>query len=115
MSLRARETALALLSRRAYTGAALARALVARGIRESEAAAVIAEFEAKRYLDDEAEALERALARKARALPPGLTPEARSKKLFAHLVRRGFAPGAVIEALHRKGEATDDDFPGVDV
>ena len=115
MSLRVRETALALLSRRAYTGAALARALAARGIRESEAAAVVAELQAKRYLDDEAEALERALARKLRTLPPGLTPEARSKKLFAHLVRRGFAPATVIEALHRKGEATDDDFPAVDV
>ncbi len=115
MSLRARETGLALLSRRAYTGAALARALVARGIRESDAAAVVEEFRARRFLDDEAEALESALERKARTLPPGLTPEARSKKLFAHLVRRGFAPAAVIEALRRKGEATDDDFPAVDV
>ena len=115
MSLRARETALALLSRRAYTGAALARALLARGFGESEAAAVVAEMEARRWLDDEGEALERAFERKVRTLPPGLTREARSKKLFAHLVRRGFAPAAVIEALHRKGEATDDDFPAVDV
>ena len=115
MSLRVREIALALLSRRAYTGAALVRALLARGIAESEAAAVVAEFETKRFLDDENEALERALERKVRTLPPGLTREARSKKLFAHLVRRGFAPAAVIEALHRKGEATDDDFPAVDV
>jgi len=68
-------------------------------------------------LDPEAErqALRRALEKKARSLPVGLTRKARSKKLFDHLVRRGFAPGAVLEALHRKGETSDDDIPGVDV
>jgi SOS response regulatory protein OraA/RecX len=110
-----RATALSLLARRAYTSAALARALAERGVGEAEAAAVVAECETKKYLVDEGEALERALEQKARRLAAGLTPEARSKKLFAHLVRRGFAPAAVIEALHRKGEATDDDFPAVDV
>jgi SOS response regulatory protein OraA/RecX len=115
VSARAREAAVALLSRRAYTAQALARALVERGIPEAEAAAIVAECEAKKYLVDEGEALERALEEKARRLAAGLTPEARSKKLFDHLVRRGFAPAAVIEALHRKGEATNDDFPAVDV
>ncbi|MFI5180294.1 MAG: hypothetical protein ACHQPI_02760 [Thermoanaerobaculia bacterium] len=115
MSVRARETAVALLSRRAYTERALALALVARGVREAEAEAVAAELSAKGWLDEEGEALERAYDQKVRRLGAGLTPEARSKKLFAHLVRRGFAPAAVIEALHRKGEAIDDDFPGVDV
>jgi len=63
----------------------------------------------------ERQTLCRALDRKARALPAGLTPRARSKKLFDHLVRRGFAPAAVLEALHRKGETSDDDIPDVDV
>jgi regulatory protein len=63
----------------------------------------------------EREALKHALDRKARTLPAGLTPRARSKKLFDHLVRRGFAPAAVLEALHRKGDTCDDDSPGVDV
>ena len=115
MIARARETALALLSRRAYTERALARALVARGIGEAAAAAAAAELSAKGWVDEESEALERAFDEKARRLPAGLTPEARSKKLFDHLVRRGFAPAAVIEALHRKGEVNDDDYPGVDV
>jgi SOS response regulatory protein OraA/RecX len=110
-----RATALSLLARRAYTESGLVRALVNRGIAETKAAAVAAEFSKKRWLDDEGEALERALEQKAHRLASGLTREARSKKLFAHLVRRGFSPAAVIEALHRKGEATDDDFPAVDV
>ena len=49
------------------------------------------------------------LEKRARALPAELTRQARSKKLFDHLVRRGFAPAAVLEALHRKGDATDDE------
>jgi len=38
-----------------------------------------------------------------------LTPVSRSRKLFDHLVRRGFDPGAVREALREKGDPTDDD------
>jgi regulatory protein len=63
----------------------------------------------------ERQTLRRALEKKARSLPAGLTPKARSKKLFDHLVRRGFAPAAVLEALHRKGDTSDDDIPDVDV
>jgi len=111
----ARSAALALLARKAYTERGLVRALVDRGFREAEASAAAAEFRERRYLEDEAEALGRALEKKSRGLAPGLTPEARSKKLFAHLVRRGFSPAAVVEALRRKGEAIDDDFPAVDV
>jgi SOS response regulatory protein OraA/RecX len=57
----------------------------------------------------EREALRRALAKKSRALSPGLTRGARSKKLFDHLVRRGFAPAAVLEALRAKGDSFDDE------
>ncbi len=110
-----RKTAIALLARRSYTAPALARALADRGVREADAAAAVAEAASRGWLEDESESLERALEARARRLAAGLTPEARSKKLFAHLVRRGFAPAAVIEALHRKGEAIDDDFPAVDV
>lgn len=63
----------------------------------------------------ERQTLRRALEKKARSLPAGLTPKARSKKLFDHLVRRGFAAAAVLEALHRKGDTSDDDIPDVDV
>jgi SOS response regulatory protein OraA/RecX len=59
---------------------------------------------------DEARSLRLALEKRARALPAGLTRQARSKKLFDHLVRRGFAPSAVLEALRTKGEPTDDDL-----
>jgi hypothetical protein len=38
-----------------------------------------------------------------------LTEAARSKKLFDHLARRGFAPAAILEALRAKGDATDDE------
>ena len=111
VSLRARETALALLSRRAYTGAALARALVARehpGVRGGrgrrgglEATRLSRRTRPRRWGGR--------WQRKSRALPAGLTPEARSKKLFDHLVRRGFAPAAVLEALRAKGDSFDDD------
>jgi regulatory protein len=57
----------------------------------------------------ERQALRRALAKKSRTLPAGLTRGARSKKLFDHLVRRGFAPAAVLEALRAKGDSFDDE------
>ena len=55
------------------------------------------------------ERLAAALEKRARSLPAGLTPVSRSRKLFDHLVRRGFDPGAVREALREKGDPTDDD------
>jgi SOS response regulatory protein OraA/RecX len=57
---------------------------------------------------DQREALRKAFDRKSRTLPAGLTPTARSKKLFDHLVRRGFPAAAVLEALRKKGESPDD-------
>jgi len=59
--------------------------------------------------EDEAARLKAALEKKRRSLPGGLTPVSRSRKLFDHLVRRGFDPGAVREALREKGDPTDDD------
>jgi regulatory protein len=57
---------------------------------------------------EERESLRKALEKKARTLPAGLTAAARSKKLFDHLVRRGFSPAAVLEALRKKGDPPDD-------
>jgi len=107
-------TAAALVTAQAGRGrgrARIASELSARGVPPPERERALA------GLDPSAErqALRRALERRARSLPAGLTPGARSKKLFDHLVRRGFAPAAVLEALHRKGETSDDDSPEVDV
>jgi regulatory protein len=63
---------------------------------------------AKIPAEDERAALRGALDRKARTLPAGLTPAAASKKLFDHLVRRGFSVAAVLAALRKKGESPDD-------
>jgi regulatory protein len=63
---------------------------------------------AKIPAEEERAALRGALDRKARTLPAGLTPAAASKKLFDHLVRRGFSVAAVLEALRKKGESPDD-------
>jgi regulatory protein len=63
---------------------------------------------AKIPAEDERAALRGALDRKARTLPAALTPAATSKKLFDHLVRRGFSVAAVLEALRKKGESPDD-------
>ncbi|MGA7991037.1 MAG: RecX family transcriptional regulator, partial [Thermoanaerobaculia bacterium] len=79
--------------------------LFARGVSREDADAALARLDPA----DEAKALRAALERRSRALPAGLTRQARSKKLFDHLVRRGFAPSAVLEALRAKGEPTDDD------
>jgi regulatory protein len=54
--------------------------------------------------DDERASLERAAIRKVRALPARLTAVERSKKLFDHLVRRGFSASAVLEWLRKKGD-----------
>ncbi|HSB37094.1 MAG TPA: regulatory protein RecX [Thermoanaerobaculia bacterium] len=91
--------------------ARIAAELSARGVSRADRDRALAGLDP----DAERAALRRALERKARTLQAGLTPQTRSKKLFDHLVRRGFAPAAVREALQRKGETADDDFPGVDV
>jgi regulatory protein len=83
----------------------IASELAAKGVSRADADAALARIDPV----DEARSLRLALDRRARALPAGLTRQARSKKLFDHLVRRGFAPSAVLEALRRKGEPTDDD------
>lgn len=91
--------------------ARIAAELSARGVSAGDRDAALAELDP----GAERESLRRALERRARTLPAGLTRQARSKKLFDHLVRRGFAPAAVLEALKRKGDRTDDYSPGVDV
>ncbi len=101
-------TAAALASARSRGGRGrlrIASELAAKGVSRRDADAALAGLDPA----DEARALRRALDRRARALPAGLTRQARSKKLFDHLVRRGFAPSAVLEALRTKGEPTDDD------
>ncbi len=101
-------TAAALASARSRGGRGrnrIAAELASKGVTRSDADAALAGLDPA----DEARNLRRALDRRARALPAGLTRQARSKKLFDHLVRRGFAPSAVLEALRTKGEPTDDD------
>ena len=77
-----------------------------KGVSRKDAEAALAALDPA----DEVRALLRVLEKRSRALPAGLTGRARSKKLFDHLVRRGFAPSAVLEALRTKGEPTDDDL-----
>lgn len=79
--------------------------LRARGVGEKDAAKAVAGVGG----EDESARLRAALAKKSRSLAEGLTPVSRSRKLFDHLVRRGFDPGAVRDALREKGDATDDD------
>jgi regulatory protein len=103
----------------AATAAALATVRARRGRGRSRIAAELAakgvtRRDTEAALDgldpaDEAKVLRLALGKRSRTLPAGLTQKARSKKLFDHLVRRGFAPSAVLEALRTKGEPTDDD------
>jgi len=79
--------------------------LAAKGVSRADADAALGDLDP----EDEKASLKRLLDRKASSLPAGLTRQARSKKLFDHLVRRGFAPGAVLEAIRQKGDPTDDD------
>ena len=79
--------------------------LRARGVWEKDAARAVAGVGG----EDESARLRAALAKKSRSLGEGLTPVSRSRKLFDHLVRRGFDPGAVRDALREKGDPTDDD------
>ncbi len=79
--------------------------LRARGVGAADAARALAGLGG----EGEAARLKAALEKKARALPGGLTAVSRSRKLFDHLVRRGFDPAAVRDALREKGDPTDDD------
>jgi regulatory protein len=102
-------TAAALAASRSRSGrgrSRIAAELAAKGVSRTDADAALAALDPA----DEARSLRRALEKRSRALPAGLTRQARSKKLFDHLVRRGFAPSAVLEALRTKGEPTDDDL-----
>lgn len=83
----------------------VASTLAAKGISREDAASALGEIDPL----EENESLLRLLERKARSIPAGLTPQARSKRLFDHLVRRGFSPGAVLLALRKKGPSADDD------
>ena len=101
--------AAALAASRARSGrgrSRIASELAAKGVSRKDADAALASLDPA----DEARSLRLALEKRARTLAPGLTPRARSKKLFDHLVRRGFAPSAVLEALRTKGESDDDDL-----
>jgi regulatory protein len=102
------KTAIALASWRARTGRGrgrIASELAGKGVSRTDADAALASLDPRH----ETKALRAALERRARVLPAGLTRQARSKKLFDHLARRGFAPAAILEALRRKGDSTDDE------
>ena len=108
------KTAAALAASRSRAGrgrSRIAAELAAKGVARLDVDAALATLDPA----EEAKTLRATLERRARALPAGLTRQARSKKLFDHLVRRGFAPAAVLEALRTKGDTTDDDPQGVDV
>jgi regulatory protein len=102
----------------AATSASLARSRTERGVGRRR---IASELRSRGVGDDdvsgalagippaeEKAALVRALDKRARSLGAGLTPAARSKKLFDHLVRRGFSTAAVLEALREKGDPPDD-------
>ena len=102
------QTATALAAWRSRTGrgrSRIASELAGKGVARVDVDAALASLDP----GDEAKALRAALERRERALPAGLTTQARSKKLFDHLARRGFAPAAILEALRRKGDSTDDE------
>jgi len=102
------KTSTALAAWRSRTGrgrSRIASELAGKGVSRTDADAALASLDPL----DEAKALRAALERRERALPAGLTRQARSKKLFDHLARRGFAPAAILEALRRKGDSTDDE------
>jgi regulatory protein len=102
------KTAAALASWRARTGRGrnrIASELAGKGVSRADSDAALASLDPL----EERKALRAALERRERALPAGLTAQARSKKLFDHLARRGFAPGAILEALKRKGDSIDDE------
>ncbi len=102
------KTAAAMAAAQAGKGrgnARIASELSARGVSPADRDRALAALDPAA----EREALRRVLVKKSRSLPASLTQKARSKKLFDHLVRRGFAPAAVREALLAKGNSFDDE------
>jgi regulatory protein len=84
---------------------AIAAVLASRGVTGAAAGEALGAL----HPEDERASLAGALAKKSRSLPARLTDRERSKKLFDHLVRRGFSPQAVLEALRTKGDPVDDE------
>ena len=82
----------------------VAAELAARGVPEANRSEALAGIDA----DEERLRLRAALVRRDAVLPTRLTGRERSRKLFDHLVRRGFSPDAVLEELRRKGQTVDD-------
>ncbi len=103
---RAAAEAVVLSGRARGKGAGRIRAeLLARGVGRADTDAALAAVDPA----EESARLNDALRKREGTLPARLTGVARSKKLFDHLVRRGFAPDAVRRALREKGDSVDDD------
>jgi SOS response regulatory protein OraA/RecX len=79
----------------------IVRELQARGVDRDLARELVGDLST----DDEAESLARILLR--RRVPRRLKPEDR-RKIFQHLLRRGFPADAISKALRRHGEEEDD-------
>jgi regulatory protein len=82
----------------------VAAELAARGVPEADRSNALAGIDG----EEERVRLRAALVRRDAVLPARLTGRERSRKLFDHLVRRGFSPDAVLEELRRKGQTVDD-------
>ena len=82
----------------------VARELAARGIDQDVARELLASMPP----ESEAEAIAAVLARKR--LPARLSPADR-RRIFQHLVRRGFSAGAIQRALRERGDTSDDGPP----
>jgi SOS response regulatory protein OraA/RecX len=80
----------------------IVRELEARGIERDLARELVGEVSA----DDEAESIARILLR--RRLPRRLRPEDR-RKIFQHLLRRGFPADAISKALQKHGKDADEE------
>jgi regulatory protein len=82
----------------------VAAELAARGVPAADRSNALAGIDG----EEERVRLRAALVRRDAVLPARLTGRERSRKLFDHLVRRGFSPDAVLEELRRKGQTVDD-------
>ena len=78
------------------------RELLARGVSRDIVRALVAEMPA----DDDAAAIARVLER--RRVPARLDPAAR-RRVFQHLLRRGFPADAIAKALRSRSDDDDDD------
>jgi regulatory protein len=101
------ESSVASAQRRGKGSRSIAAKLRSRGADPE----LVAEALSSEDPDSERERLLELIRKKERSLPTRLTAKERSKKLFDHLVRRGFAPAAIIAALRQKGDSIDDDSP----